>query len=196
MSPIVRTQTLHEGWGTLRRHTLENGASREVYDRGHAAACLARDPARGTLLLVEQTRLPILVHEGDMPREGDVPREGARPEPETGASIEAPAGLIDPGETPEETIAREMVEETGYRVRDLVRVADLYASPGSLSERMILFTARYGPQDRVAEGGGLAAEHEDITVMEPTLDEALAMLARGRIRDLKTAYLLLHIARG
>ena len=190
MAPgIVRTDTLHRGWGTLRRHTLGDGSTREVYDHGHAVACLARDPERGTVLLVRQERVPILLHEDDLPREGAGPLDPAM-------SVEAPAGLIDGAETPEAAMAREMEEETGYRVHDLRRVADLYASPGSLSERVILFTALYGPEDRVAEGGGVADEGERVEVLEPTETEALAMLADGRVRDLKTAYLLLHAARG
>ena len=185
---VQRSETLYRGWGTLRRHTLGDGVSREVYDRGHAAACLATDPARGLVLLVRQVRVPILVHEGDLPREG-----GSGPAP--GSSIEAPAGLIDSGESPEETMRREMEEETGFAVRNMQRIADLYASPGSLSERMILFTATYGEDTRVGEGGGLAEEDENIEVIEVPLGEAFRMVADGRIRDLKTAYLLLHAQR-
>ena len=191
---VARVETLHDGWGTLRRHTLGDGTSREVYDRGHAAACLATDPLRGLVLLVRQLRVPILVHEGDLPRAGELPRAGAG-DPAPGASIEAPAGLIDDGESPEETMRREMEEETGFAVRDMRRIADLYASPGSLSERMILFTAIYGEGTRVGGGGGLAEEGESIEVIEVSLDAALGMVADGRIRDLKTAYLLLHAAR-
>lgn len=182
---VTRTETLHDGWGTLRRHALAGGQTREVYDHGHAVGCLAHDPARGTVLLVRQHRLPIQLHDADL---GGSPHDGM--------SIEVPAGLIDPGETPAETMRREMVEETGHEPRDLALVADLYASPGSLSERMILYTATYGPDTRVGEGGGVAGEGERIEVLEVPMAEALAMLADGRVRDLKTAFLLAHAARG
>ena len=180
-------ETLHNGWGTLKRYRLPDGSTREVYDHGHAVACLTRDPERDTVLLVRQTRVPILVHEDDIAREG-----AAATEP--GASVEAPAGLIDEGETPEGAMRREMREETGYRVHDLRRIADLYASPGSLSERMILFTARYDSGNRVAQGGGVASENEAVEVLEVSLSEALAMVRDSRVRDLKTAYLLQHAA--
>ena len=186
---VTATEVLAEGWGTLRRHTLANGQTREVYDHGHAAACLAHDPARGTVLLVRQHRVPIALHGADLP--GDAPEVGVG----GGMSIEAPAGLIDEGETPPEAMAREMEEETGHRVRDLTQVADLFASPGSLSERMMLFTATYGPDTKVGEGGGLAGEGEDIEIIETPLDEAVRMVEDGRIRDLKTAYLVLRHAR-
>jgi len=42
----------------------------------------------------------------------------------------------------------------------------------------------------VAAGGGVHAEGEDIEVLEPTLDEALAMVASGKIADGKTIMLL------
>lgn len=188
---VVRTQTLFDGWGTLRRYELSDGSSREVYDHGHAVACLAYDPERGTVLLARQFRLPIALHGNDLPGD-DPPGNGNRPH--DGISIEAPAGLIDEGETPEAAMRREMEEETGFRVRDLRPVADLFASPGSLSERMVLFTARYGPDDRVGAGGGLAEEGENITILEVSLGEARTMLLDGRIRDLKTAFLVLHLA--
>ncbi len=48
--------------------------------------------------------------------------------------IEFPAGLIDPGETPEETAVRELFEETGYR-GEIVRVLPpAYNSPGMSGE--------------------------------------------------------------
>ena len=183
-----RTETLSSGWGTLTRHAFErqgedgswNEQTREIYDHGHAVACLAHDPVQGTVLLVRQFRLPVMLHEGDI--EGGTAHDGM--------SVETPAGLIDAGESPEETMRREMLEETGYEVSDLTFVADLYASPGSLSERMVLFTATYRSGEKAAEGGGLAEEGEEIEVLELPLTEARAMLADGRIRDLKTAFLI------
>ena len=63
-------------------------------------------------------------------------------------------------------------------------------SPGSVTERLVFFVAEYSAADRVTDGGGVVAEGEDIEVLEPTLDEALAMVGDGRIVDAKTIMLL------
>lgn len=47
---------------------------------------------------------------------------------------------------------------------------------------------------RVSDGGGLADEGEDIEVLELPFDQALAMIADGRIADAKTIMLLQHLA--
>jgi hypothetical protein len=48
------------------------------------------------------------------------------------------------------------------------------------------------PADRQGSGGGLREEGEDIEILEPTLDEALAMIENGEIIDAKTIILLHH----
>ena len=53
--------------------------------------------------------------------------------------LEVPAGTIDRGESPDETAARELTEETGYRAGRIVRVAEWFVSPGVMSERMFLY---------------------------------------------------------
>ena len=45
-----------------------------------------------------------------------------------------------------------------------------------------------------AEGGGIRDEGEDIAVLEMTLDEAMSMVADGRILDAKTVMLLQYAA--
>ena len=54
----------------------------------------------------------------------------------------------------------------------------------------MFLVAEYSAADRVAAGGGVRAEGEDIEVLEPTLDEALGMVEDGRIVDAKTIMLL------
>jgi hypothetical protein len=67
-------------------------------------------------------------------------------------------------------------------------------SPGSVTEILHFFVAEYDASMRIGDGGGHPDEGEDIEVLEPTVDEALAMIADGRIRDAKTIMLLQHLA--
>jgi len=54
--------------------------------------------------------------------------------------------------------------------------------------------AEYEPDMRVSAGGGLADEGEEIEVLELSIDQALAMIADGRIVDAKTIMLLQYAA--
>ena len=58
---------------------------------------------------------------------------------------------------------------------------------------MTFFVAEYDAADRTGPGGGLQAEGEDIEVLEPRFDDALAMIGDGRIVDAKTIMLLQHL---
>jgi hypothetical protein len=67
-------------------------------------------------------------------------------------------------------------------------------SPGAVTEKLHFFIAEYEPAMRVGSGGGLADEGEDIEVLELSIDQALAMVADGRIADAKTIMLLQYAA--
>jgi ADP-ribose pyrophosphatase len=95
--------------------------------------------------------------------------------------LEVPAGTIDPGETPAETAARELAEETGYRAGRIRLVREWYVSPGVFTERMYLFVCedlQAGPTEHQ-----LDEQLENVIV---SWDEALAMVDDGRIEDAKT----------
>lgn len=180
---ILATTILARNWGTLsnvtldyrRRDGLVQRLDREIYDHGSAAALLLFDPARDTILLVRQFRLPVQLN-GDDP---DL--------------LEACAGLLD-GEAPAQAAAREALEETGHAPTDIVHVCDVYASPGSLTEKVSLFIGQYHAATLRHAGGGLIEEGEEIEVVELPLAEALAMIGDGRIVDAKTVILLQHLA--
>ncbi len=87
-----------------------------------------------------------------------------------------------------------MEEETGFRVREVRQVFDAFMSPGSVTERLYFFVGEYQPGDRQSSGGGIAAEGEDIAVLEVGIAEALAMIDAGTIRDGKTIMLLQYAA--
>jgi nudix-type nucleoside diphosphatase (YffH/AdpP family) len=127
------------------------------------------------VLLVRQFRVPACLNGHD------------------GYLIEACAGLLDDRDA-EAAIRKEAEEELGYRLGKVDRVFDVFMSPGSVTERLVFFTALYSPADRISDGGGAADEGEDIEVIELRLDEAIAMIARGEIADAKTIMLLQHAA--
>lgn len=178
---IRSVETLSDDWAILKKTIFDyrrrdgtwETQVRQTYDRGNGAAILPYDPARSTVLLVRQFRLPAYVN--------------GHPEP----LIEVCAGLLD-RDDPETCIRREAEEELGYRLRAVERVFDAFMSPGSVTERLAFFVARYDASDRIGDGGGDRSEGEDIETLEPTLDEALGMIARGAIVDAKTIMLLQH----
>ncbi len=178
---VEKVEVLANDWSTLKKTTLSFQRSdgqwqtltRETYDRGNGVALLLYNPSRKTVLLTRQFRYPAYVN-------------GA-----TELLIEVPAGLLDERD-PEEAIRAEVEEELGVRVGGVTRVLDSYMSPGSVTEKLAFFVAEYQDQDRVAEGGGLADEGEDIESLELSFTEALAMIARGEIVDGKTIMLLLY----
>ena len=168
---IEKIDTLHKGWNTFSIATirLEGGAviTRAVEDHGSAIAVLVYDPERKTALLVRQFRAPTFI---------------AAQLPDL---LEAIAGLIE-DEDPQATARREAMEEAGVQIGALEPVGRVWAIPGSSTERIDLFLASYCAADRVAEGGGLDHEHENITVVEMPLAELAAMADRGELADLKT----------
>jgi nudix-type nucleoside diphosphatase (YffH/AdpP family) len=176
---LVSETLLSDAWTPLRQVTFEQRRrdgrietlTREVYDRGNAAAVLPYDPERRMLLLARQFRLPPYL-------------QGVED-----GMIEACAGVLD-GEDPETCVRREAEEELGYRLRGVEPVFAAFMSPGSVSEKVFGFLAPYGPQDRTGDGGGHPHEGEDIEVLELAYDDAFARLDAGEIADGKTIILL------
>jgi nudix-type nucleoside diphosphatase (YffH/AdpP family) len=148
---------------------------RETYDRGNGATLLPYNLAQRTVVLVRQFRYPAYVNGYD------------------DLMIEAAAGLLD-NASPETRIRAEAEEETGYRLGAVSKVFEAFMSPGAVTEKLHFFVAEYEPAMRIGSGGGLADEGEDIEVLELSIDEALAMIADGRIADAKTIMLLQYAA--
>lgn len=180
---VVAQEILAQAWGSLTNYTLDytrkDGVvqrfDREVYDHGSAASLLLHDPERDTVLLVRQFRYPPLLN-------GDDPD-----------MLEACAGLLD-GDLPAVAAAREALEETGHDPADIRHVCDIYASPGSLTEKVSLFVGTYNADTFRHDGGGLEEEGEEIELVELGFDEALALTRNGGIVDAKTIILLQHLA--
>lgn len=180
---IVDTKILSDNWYVLRKVTYEytkrDGTSvtqsREAYDRGNGATILLYNKQQKTVILTRQFRLPTFVNGN-----------------ETGMLIEACAGLLDK-DNAEDCIRRETEEETGYKIKDVRKIFEAYMSPGSVTEILYFFIAEYTKEMKVADGGGVAHEEENIEVLEIAFEKAMRMIDEGEIKDGKTIMLLQHL---
>jgi len=161
------------------RYTKPDGSEqtqvREAYDRGNGAALLLYDRSRGTVILTRQFRLPTFLN-------GNA----------SGMLTEVCAGLLD-GDDPETCVKRESEEETGYRIESVQKVMEAYMSPGAVTEIIHFFIGAYSGDMKVAAGGGLEAEGENIEVLEMPFEEALRGVANGAVKDAKTIMLLQYL---
>jgi len=147
--------------------TMSPVVRRLNFERGESVAALLFNPETQQIILVNQFKYPTLV-------------KGS------GWITETMAGMIDKDESPEQAVRREILEETGYEAGRLEHISTFYVSPGGTSERIALYYAEIGSNSKVADGGGLAEEEEDIINMTLTLEEALAAVGSGEIADAKT----------
>ena len=102
---------------------------------------------------------------------------------------ELPAGNVDEGESAEAAAARECEEEIGQAPAQIDRLGAFYPTPGYCDEEMIFFRVS-GLRSPAASSPHKPDEDEDITTRAMSPGEARAMVARGEIIDLKTAYAL------
>jgi ADP-ribose pyrophosphatase len=102
---------------------------------------------------------------------------------------EVPAGHIGSGETPEQTARRELVEETGYRPRQLRKLTAVYPSPGFSDEVMHIFLAT-----DLEPGSASPEEDESIETGHFSVEEAMAMVSDGSIQDGKTLLSLMLLS--
>ena len=138
---------------------LTNGlkVEREVVEHRPVVVVVPID-AEGQLLLVRQFRYPA----GE-----DL--------------LEAPAGIVEQGEAPEECAARELQEEIGFASRDLRELGGFWISPGFCDEYMYAYVARELAPSRL-EGD----PDEDIEVERLSVPEVMRAIREGDIRDAKT----------
>jgi nudix-type nucleoside diphosphatase (YffH/AdpP family) len=176
---IVVAHERHDG-------TMSSDQRRLVFERGDAVAALLYQPDTHTVIIVDQFKVPTLIA-----------RRRDNPATTDGWITEAVAGMIDPGETTEEAIVRETLEETGYRISKPELICTFFSSPGGTSERIFLYFSEVSNADRVGEGGGVPGE--DVRVVHRNVHELFAQLEKRQIEDPKLAigayWLQGHISR-
>ncbi len=93
--------------------------------------------------------------------------------------LELPAGAIDPGETPAQAAARELLEETGHTGRNWRRLGVVEPSPGYIAQSCHLFACDAEPAP-----GHAPDPREIAAVLELPAAEVLRLARTGGIRDM------------
>ncbi len=104
-------------------------------------------------------------------------------------TLELPAGMLDPGESPATCAQRELQEETGYKAGSLQPFGGCFSSPGSMAEYIHLYLG----QD-LTESPLHADDTDVIDVRAVSLTEAKKMIENGQICDAKTIVGILRYA--
>ncbi|HEY7885625.1 MAG TPA: NUDIX domain-containing protein [Cellvibrionaceae bacterium] len=170
---IIKRETLYQGFFhaeklTLRHRLFDGGWSepmgRELFVRGPAVVVGLYDPVLDVVGLVEQFRV------------------GALDNAQGPWCMEVVAGMIEPGETPEDVARRELLEEAGVEASSIEYICQYYPSPGACNELTHVVCAL---ADLSQAGGihGLDEEHEDIKVHIVPSEEVFANLYRGRLNN-------------
>ena len=94
-----------------------------------------------------------------------------------GISLEIPGGMVDPGEEPRETAARELLEETGYAAREVVFLGKTRPNPAIQDNWIHTFLAR----DCEYRHEPLNAGTEQTRVRLVAPESVPALIARGEI---------------
>jgi ADP-ribose pyrophosphatase len=180
---ILERREVYRGFFRLEilklAHELFDGGrsaplTREVFHQRRAVTVLPYDPVRDEVMLIEQFRAGAL-HVADSPW-----------------ILEAPAGMVEPGEALEAVVRREVQEECGIALGRLDHAHDYLSSPGCTTERVSVFIGEaIGP---LVDGiHGRPEEAEDIRAFVVPADEAYGWVRSGRITAITGIVTLQHL---
>ena len=157
----IRTEHIFRGklldvWRDVVRLSSGRETTREYIKHPGAVAIIPILPD-GKILLIRQFRYAL----------GEV-------------EIEIPAGKIDKGESKEETVIRELVEETAYRAGKIKQIGEIHPCIGYSNERIWLYLAE--ELNRTSQN----TDHDEMIELFPCeIETCLDLIQQGEIKDVK-----------
>jgi ADP-ribose pyrophosphatase len=167
--PTISTKRIFEGRAfRVRVDTISTRSSgqttREIVEHEQCVAMIVLDDQDNTLL-VRQYRKSL-----------------------EKALLEIPAGGIDPGESPDDAVRRELQEEIGLLPRNIERLGGFYSSPGYSTEYLYLYLCT-----DLVPGRLTAEDTASIEVVKVPLARIPELITSGEICDSKSVAGLLRV---
>jgi ADP-ribose pyrophosphatase len=153
---------------------LTDDVVRLNFDRGDSVAALLVDWEKEKIILIKQFRYPVFSKEQSK-----------------AWTWEIVAGMVEEDVSLEESIKREIAEETGYSISKVQLLFSFYPTPGGSNEKVYLYYAEVNQKGQKLSGGGVKSEGEDILVQEFSFYDVLKMIDSAEIIDAKTIIALL-----
>jgi len=91
-------------------------------------------------------------------------------------TLETPGGMVDPGETPAQAAARELLEETGYAADEVVSLGGVNPNPALFSNRLHGFLARGARKVREVRNESTEETHVELVPLARMREEVRAGL--------------------
>ena len=169
MERTLSSQRVYEGRAVkLRVDTVRKPSgkvtTREIVEHADAVAVVVLD-SRDRVILVRQYRKAV-----------------------GKTLLEVPAGSVDPGEQPINTVRRELQEEIGYLPNKIDRLGGFYSAPGYCTEYLHLYLATYLIPSKLE-----AEDTDEIEVVRVPLTKIPDLIASGDIADAKSVAGLLRV---
>lgn len=164
--PYEKFFTIEEYSTAFRRFdgSWSDPGLRAVFRAADAVTVLPYDPIRDTVMLIEQVRIGAYAHGDTQPW-----------------LLEPVAGIVDAGETYEETARREAREEAHIDVTALHHIAGYYPSPGGVAQYLVSYLGIADLHENGKRIGGLHHEGEDIRNLLVPYDALVGMLDGGEL---------------
>ena len=168
---IINKKNIHNGFFKMNEYILKykkydgswsKEVKREIFGGAMVSAVLPYDPVKREIVLIQQFRPGTIAKEFN------------------NYLYEIVAGIIDSGETAEDTAKRECLEETGCKIKKITPIQGYFPAPGSSESFYHLFLGEIDTfeGERVM---GLESENEDILVRSYKLSDVKDMMEKGEI---------------
>lgn len=168
-------ETCYDGFFRMSKVTLQHKMfdgqwgpviTRELFQRGEAAAVLLYDPNLDVVVLTEQIRIGALKEASPW-------------------QFEIVAGMIEAGQTPEAVAIRETEEESGTKIDHVTPICRYLSSSGGCDEVLHVFMAEVD-SSQIDGVHGVAHESEDIKITKVSSADAFAAVNSGIISNAAT----------